>query len=122
MKHLHTTKVRKKFSLLTATRLGQAAIMILQPGTASEEEPKNEHQRSEQWLYVISGTGVATIGRTRSNLRRVKLRQGSLLIIERGELHQIRNAGHRALRTLNVYLPPAYHTEGEPLSTAHQGE
>jgi hypothetical protein len=43
------------------------------------------------------------------------LRLGSLLLIKRGEIHEIRNAGRRPMRTLNVSVPPAYTWGGEPL-------
>ena len=36
------------------------------------------------------------------------LRQGTLLLIERGEAHEIRNTGHEPLRTVNFYVPPVY--------------
>jgi mannose-6-phosphate isomerase-like protein (cupin superfamily) len=50
-------------------------------------------------------------------LRRVKLETGSLLIIEKGEIHQIFNSGKRSLRTINFYTPPAYDDKGEPVGT-----
>src|ERR1041385_4253331 len=40
--------------------------------------PDNRHRGADQWLYVISGTGAATI-----NGKRYRLRRGSLLLIER---------------------------------------
>jgi mannose-6-phosphate isomerase-like protein (cupin superfamily) len=70
----------------------------------------NEHGWAEQWLYVVSGTGTARVGG-----KTVRLRAGSLLLIEKREPHSIR-AGKRArLVTLNVYVPPAYSSDGEPL-------
>lgn len=115
MKHIKTGSKRGKFDLLAATRDVQAAMMTLKPGGASDHEPSNEHRRSEQWLFVLSGSGEARIGKRRDQLRRVKLQENSLLIIEKGELHQIRNTGKRSLRTINFYAPPAYDKDGEPL-------
>jgi mannose-6-phosphate isomerase-like protein (cupin superfamily) len=43
------------------------------------------------------------------------LRAGTLLLIERGERHEIRNTGRAPLRTLNVYVPPAYRKDGNEL-------
>jgi oxalate decarboxylase/phosphoglucose isomerase-like protein (cupin superfamily) len=37
------------------------------------------------------------------------------LLIERGRSHEIRNTGRELLRTLNIYVPPAYKKTGEPL-------
>lgn len=114
MKHIKTGLSRGQFDLLAATRGAQAAKMTLRPGATSDDEPSNEHPRCEQWLFVISGTGQALIGKRRRSLRRVKLTAQSLLLIEKGELHQIRNTGRRSLITINFYMPPAYDADGEP--------
>ena len=117
MKHVKTGKKRGKFNLLAHTRKLQAAMMTLGPGGTSDDEPSNEHGGSEQWLLVISGSGEAKVGKRRAPLRRIKLETGSLLIIERGELHQIINTGKRSLRSINFYAPPAYDEGGEPVGT-----
>ena len=82
--------------------------MVLQPGQ-STGEPQNEHPRSEQWLFVVSGSGRALV-----NKRRFAIRENSLLLIEKKEIHQITNTGRRPLVTLNFYAPPAYTKNGEP--------
>jgi len=84
--------------------------MTLQPGGSSSDKPENEHPRSEQWLLVISGTG-----RARVSSRTVSLRARSLLLIEKGEPHQITNTGRAPLVTLNFYSPPAYRKDGKLL-------
>jgi mannose-6-phosphate isomerase-like protein (cupin superfamily) len=43
------------------------------------------------------------------------LRAGTLILIEHGDTHEIRNTGRTPLKTLNVYVPPAYTPEGEEL-------
>lgn len=75
-----------------------------------EGGPDNRHRGADQWLFVQSGTGVAIVGR-----RRVRLRAGALILIERGDRHEIRNTGRTPLRTLNVYVPPAYTPAGDEL-------
>jgi alpha,alpha-trehalose phosphorylase len=40
---------------------------------------------------------------------------GTLLLIARGDRREIRNTGDGLLRTLNVYVPPAYTGDGEEL-------
>jgi mannose-6-phosphate isomerase-like protein (cupin superfamily) len=114
MRHIRTASKRGQFDVLAATRGAQAAKMILRPKAASDSEPSNEHAQSEQWLFVISGVGEAILGKSRRSLRRVPLSRNSLLLIEKGELHQIKNTGKRSLITLNFYVPPAYDAEGEP--------
>ncbi len=84
--------------------------MTLAPGASSSEDSANEHAWAEQWLYVVAGTGKARIGK-----RSIKLRPGSLVLIEKREPHEI-TAGPRArLVTVNIYVPPAYDDKGEPL-------
>lgn len=84
--------------------------MTLAPGAESSEQSANEHAWAEQWLYVVSGSGSARIaGRT------IRLRPGSLVLIERREPHVIRAGARSRLVTFNVYVPPAYDDEGEPL-------
>jgi len=87
----------------------QAAEMVIAPGDA-EGDAHNRHRGADQWLYVLSGTGVATVNR-----RRYPLRPGTLMLIERGDEHEVRNSGRTPLRTLNVYVPPAYDAEGGEL-------
>ena len=101
---------RRNFAVLHATRGSQAATMTLRPGQTSNECSANEHGWAEQWLYVVSGTGTARIGK-----RSVALRPGSLVLIEKREPHKIR-AGRTRLVTLNVYVPPAYDARGQPLA------
>lgn len=85
-------------------------MMTLQPGEATGESSDNEHAWAEQWCFVVQGEGSA---RTRG--KKLALRPGSLLLIEKGEPHQIENTGAVPLVTLNVYAPPAYDKRGEPL-------
>lgn len=109
MKHLKTTG-RDAFEVMHATPTSQAAMMTLAPGESSSESSDNEHAWAEQWLYVVSGEGVA-----RSGKKTVKLAVGSLVLIEKAEPHEIENTGKVPLVTLNVYAPPAYDDDGEPL-------
>ena len=90
------------FRVAMGNRRSQAAQMVLAPGK-SEGDSCNRHRGADQWLYVISGTGRATV-----NKRRYALRPGALLLIERGDEHEILNTGRGLLKTLNFYVPPAY--------------
>lgn len=92
------------------TRRGvQAATMVLARGSA-EGGPGNRHRGSDQWLYVLKGSGFARV-----NGRRTPLRPGTLLLIERGDVHEVKNAGRGLLTTLNFYSPPAYRRDGSRL-------
>ncbi len=83
-------------------------MMTLKPGQSTSDAPENEHPRCEQWLFVLSGTGRAVVGN-----RRVAIKPNSLLLIEKGEPHQIKNTGRTPLVTLNFYAPPAYTKAGD---------
>ncbi|HEX5105971.1 MAG TPA: cupin domain-containing protein [Pirellulaceae bacterium] len=115
MKQVQTTLHRGRFQPLAATRRAQVAKMELRPGESSDEEVSNEHPRSEQWLYVVRGTGSATVIPRHGRRRRIPLKAGSLLVIEAGERHQIRNTGRKLLSTVNFYVPPAYSKGGNVL-------
>lgn len=99
----------KDFQVAVGNKRSQAAEMTLPPGE-SEGGPDNRHRGSDQWLFVVSGTGTAIV-----KDKRTKLKAGVLLLIERGETHEIRNTGRTPLKTVNVYVPPAYTPSGDEL-------
>ena len=99
----------KGFRVALGNARAQAAEMVLAPG-GTEGDARNRHRGADQWLYVVSGTGVARV-----NGRRIALRPGTLLVIEHRDRHEVRNTGRAPLRTLNVYVPPAYTKHGNPL-------
>jgi hypothetical protein len=43
-----------------------------------------------------------------------------LLLIERGEAHEIRNTGDERLSTLNFYVPPVYAEDGSELPSGRK--
>jgi mannose-6-phosphate isomerase-like protein (cupin superfamily) len=109
MRHIKTGSKRGFFKVLASSDSAQAAMMVLRPGQKSDEAVENEHPHAEQWLFVISGAGTARVGK-----RRVAIADNSLLLIEKGEAHQIENTGRRRpLITLNFYVPLAYDERGE---------
>ena len=108
MKHA-SVRFGHGFRVVIGNRRSQAATMTLGPGDC-EGGPDNRHRGADQWLFVESGTGVAIV-----NGRRIRLRAGALVLIERGDRHEIRNIGRTPLRTLNIYVPPAYTSGGDEL-------
>src|SRR5690606_27352401 len=98
----------KGFRIAAEVRKAQAAEMVLAPGHCEGGE-NNHHRGADQWLFVVEGTGVARV-----EGRRVALKPGVLLVIERQERHEIRNTGTTLLKTLNVYYPPAFTRGGNP--------
>ena len=105
MKHQHL-RFGRGFRVAIGNERSQAAQMVIAPGD-NEGGADNRHGGADQWLYVIAGTGLAII-----NGKRLPLRAGSLVLIERGDTHEIRSTGRSELKTLNVYVPPAYTASG----------
>lgn len=90
------------FSVVFGNARAQAAQMTIPPGGA-EGNARNRHVDFDQWLFVVEGVGQAIIeGQSHA------LAPGVLLLIERGERHEIRNDGSGNLKTLNFYAPPGF--------------
>jgi mannose-6-phosphate isomerase-like protein (cupin superfamily) len=107
-----TVQFGKGFRVLLGNRRVQAAQMVIHPGD-SEGGPSNRHRNADQWLFVLSGAGVALMGQ-----RRIALKANMLLLIEHGEQHEIRSTGKAPLKTLNFYSPPGYTKAGDELPAA----
>ena len=103
-----TLRFGKGFRVAFEVRKAQAAEMVIAPG-GSEGGADNRPRGADQWLFVVSGSGVASV-----EGRRVPLKAGTLLVIEKGERHEVRNTGRTLLKTLNFYYPPAFDAEGDP--------
>jgi mannose-6-phosphate isomerase-like protein (cupin superfamily) len=108
MRHKHL-QFGRGFRVVLGDDHSQAAQMTLGPGE-TEGGPDNRHQGADQWLFVVSGEGEAIV-----EAERVALREGTLVLIHRGETHEIRNTGREPLKTLNIYVPPGYTAEGDEL-------
>jgi len=100
---------RPGFRLSVSNANSQAAIMVLAVG-GKEGGPENLHRGADQWLYVVEGSGLAVI-----NGHKTKLKAGSMVLIEAGDRHEIRNTGRTLLKTVSVYVPPAYRDEDNEL-------
>lgn len=66
-------------------------------------DAENVHAASDQWLFVLSGQGEATVAG-----ERVALGKHSLLVALTGEPHEVRDTGDAPLETFNLYTPPEY--------------
>lgn len=106
-KHL---RFGKGFRVALSNARSQAAEMVIAPGD-SEGDAHNRHRGADQWLFVVAGTGTAHV-----NGKRHALKTGSLMLIEHGDRHEIENTGTEQLRTLNLYVPPAYTKSGSELA------
>ena len=96
---------RPGFRLSIGNPKSQAAVMVLAVG-GKEGASDNFHKGADQWLYVVEGSGVAII-----NGRKTALKAGTIVLIEAGDRHEVRNTGRTLLKTVSVYVPPAYRDE-----------
>ena len=101
MKH-DQLKFTKGFRVSVGNANSQAAVMVLGAGD-TEGGPDNRHRGADRWLIVTEGTGAATV-----NGRKLELKTGTIVLIEAGDRHEIRNTGRGLLKTVSIYLPPAY--------------
>ena len=108
---MNSTRFRfgKGFRVGIGNKRAQSAEMVLAPGE-SEGGTENHHRGADQWLYVVSGKGVVIVDGKRSAVG-----PKTLVLIERGENHEIRNTGSTPLRTFNIYVPKAYTKDGATL-------
>ena len=90
------------FDVRLTTDDAQAAQMTLSPGQSTGGHD-NVHAESDQWCYVVSGAGRATV-----DGEDVRFDAGDLLVIEAGETHEIENDADEPLETLNLYVPLDY--------------
>jgi mannose-6-phosphate isomerase-like protein (cupin superfamily) len=100
---------RPGFRLSVGNARSQAAVMVL-PAGGKEGGPDNNHRGADQWLFVVEGTGTAII-----NGHKKGLKAGTMVLIEAGDRHEIRNTGRSLLKTVSVYVPPAYRDEEKEL-------
>lgn len=98
-----------RFSVALTNKRAQAATMVIAPADC-EGGPQNRHRGADQWLFVLSGRGLAILAG-----RAQRIKAGSLVLIQRGTAHEIRNTGRAPLKTLNIYVPPAYRSDGSEL-------
>lgn len=90
------------FHILAGDERSQAGTLVIQPGR-HVGGPANKHRGADQWIYVESGSGEATIDE-----KAYPLEKGSLILIQRMEAHGFRNTGNAPLNILTFYVPPAY--------------
>jgi mannose-6-phosphate isomerase-like protein (cupin superfamily) len=107
-------RFKERFRIAINTKNSQVAEMVLSPGE-KEGGPDNRHKGANQWLFVVKGHGYARV-----NGRKFKLEPGSLLLIEKGDFHEVGNDSKKRLQTLNIYAPPAYKKSGDPLPSGRK--
>ncbi len=91
------------FRVLLHGHHSQVALLSLRPGEGTGNPASSDHPQADQVIYVLAGTGAATVSDTT-----ISLAPGDVLIIPAGAPHELRCTGSTPLHTLTVYAPPAY--------------
>lgn len=113
-------KDNKDFRREVATgKHSQIVLMCLQPGEAIGEEV---HEENDQIFLVAKGSGEAMVAGTARPLEK-----GTVLLVEAGTRHDIRNTGDKRLRLVTIYSPPhqapgTVHRTREDAMRAEAGE
>ena len=91
----------KGFHVTIGNARAQAAQMMLSPGE-NEGGADNRHRGTDQWLFVVSGSGLAIV-----NGKRHELRGGSLVLIEHGDTQRSATPAARSSRpSTSTSRPP----------------
>ena len=103
MRHKHL-RFGSGFQVVLGDEHSQAAQMTIEPGCA-EGGPDNRHRGADQWLYVVSGRGIAIVAG-----ERIELRAGTLVLIEsrrdaRDPQYRPHSPPHRSTSTFRPPTP-----------------
>jgi mannose-6-phosphate isomerase-like protein (cupin superfamily) len=90
------------FEVLQTGERVQTALMTLQPGKCSGEEPE-AHRDSDQVLLVLDGEVEGEIESSSTTLKK-----GDVIVIPAGTRHKFINRSSRPVVTFNTYSPPEY--------------
>jgi mannose-6-phosphate isomerase-like protein (cupin superfamily) len=93
--------------VLYTTERSQIVLMAIQPGDEIGEET---HEGIDQVLAFVAGEGEAVV-----EGRRTPVRQGSVVVIPSGTLHNFISKGETPLKLFTVYTPPEH-----PDGTVHR--
>lgn len=91
----------------------QLTLMSIRPG---EDIGLEVHPKTDQFLRVEQGSGVAKMGSSKDNLdfqRRVF--PGFAIFVPAGEWHNLVNTGNVPLKVYSIYAPPQH-----PFGTVHR--
>lgn len=90
------------FKILQTTGRSQTALMTLEPGEASSEQP-SVHDESDQTLVVLEGEVTAEVAGESETLQ-----TGGVVLVPAETPHRFINRGAKRAITFSVYAGPAY--------------
>lgn len=89
--------------VLLSAQHTQVVIMSIPPG---EEIGMETHEKEDQVLYFVKGTGKAKLGG-----EEVEIEAGDVVLVPSGTPHNFINTGEEALKIITAYSPP-HHPQG----------
>ena len=102
MKVANLYRAKDWFEVLQTTSRSQSAVMTLEPGGASSEEP-DLHPHSDQVLLVVDGEVRAEVSGEVAAMK-----AGDTVIVPAGVRHKFTNPTSARAVTFSVYAPPTY--------------
>ena len=102
MKRANIYRTKEWFKVLQTGDRSQTAVMKLDAGQSSGDEPE-AHKHSDQVLLLIEGELTAIVDGKRS-----RMKSGDVVVIPHGVKHKFTNSGTAPALTFNVYSPPEY--------------
>lgn len=112
MEIINVFQASSAFNVLKTTWRSQTAVMTLEAGETSSDEP-SVHPQSDQVLIVLEGELFAEIAGAS-----VVMREADTLTVPAGMPHRFCNRSSDRAVTFSVYAPPAYPPAGEPRTGA----
>ncbi|HXX15639.1 MAG TPA: cupin domain-containing protein [Candidatus Eremiobacteraceae bacterium] len=88
----------------------QLVVMNISKGEETEKERKD----ADAMVFIIKGKGKSVLGG-----RSHDVAKHDLVFVPAGRTHSLVNSGHRALKVIVVYSPPAF-AEGEIQKTRNE--
>ena len=82
---------------LKAQHLSSCVIRVL-PG--EEVRPAHSHPKSEEVIYIVSGSGKVMIEGEVTDVK-----TGSLVLFEQGKVHMLKNTGSTEMKVICVFAP-----------------
>jgi quercetin dioxygenase-like cupin family protein len=94
---------RRMWALLDAAKEPNASMSacLIQIPPRDKVRPAHAHSGSRELIYIISGAGTITV-----NAQVYRVKPGTALLIEAGEVHALANESEGNMEAFCVFVPP----------------
>ena len=93
----------EEYRKILYTGIMQLVLMSIPVGKDIELEV---HPNTDQFLRVEKGKGEVRFGKDQSE--RIKIKDGSAIMVKRGTYHRVINTGNESLKLYTIYSPPEH--------------